>query len=286
VECGVAERTRQLPLTGPLEEVAPWEMDHLPGEDEIENKITISTGNRALARVAVDSSPPMSPTIEMWKAQKSAGVYARDDGRSMSSSALPLSTAGFKRTRADSVAASSDMINGERTLASSASLPLDTVTKAHEDERGVVVTSRIPHSRDGSVAASKLSRGRSLTGQTTTPSIKSSVRPASSSASSGLGHGGATSIISTMNKAQMEQVLPWELHPIPIAIQRSSTSTTTVASGMTTGEEKDRKTVRFFFFFSIPLFLEQSKLVFFCTHPFRGLCQVFIVARPPCFVPS
>jgi len=223
---GVGERTRQLPLTGPVEEVAPWEMDP-PLEDGVEKTIT----NRAVKRISVTSSPPMSPTIEMWKAQKSAELVkgsrgdGREDGRS-SSSALPLS-----RARADSVAANSEagsMVNGERTQAS---------TKGDEK------AARVSYSRDGS--GNKLSRGRSLTGQTATSSKPSLVRPASSSAVSA-GHGGAESIISIMNKAQMEEVLPWELYPIPKPIQRSITAPSGMM--MTTEErERDRKTVRVFF---------------------------------------
>jgi len=258
---GVGERTRQLPLTGPLEEVAPWEMDP-PLDDGVEKTIT----NRAVKRIAVTSSPPMSPTIEMWKAQKSAGLVKgsredaynmRGDGRSMSSSALPLS-----RARANSVAASSEagsMLNGERMQAS---------TKGEEK------AARIPHSRDG--FGSNLSRGRSLTGQTATSSKSSLVRPASSAASAG--HG-AESIISIMNKAQIEEVLPWELYPIPKPIQRS----TTAPSGMMGEErERDRKMVRIFFLNLLVCFFLGGMSVFFGLSYIQGLWSAQLSDIFPC----
>jgi hypothetical protein len=46
-------------------------------------------------------------------------------------------------------------------------------------------------------------------------------------------------MISTMNVAQMEEVTPWELYPIPTSVQRSITT----GSGLT-NEERDRKMVR------------------------------------------
>jgi hypothetical protein len=46
-------------------------------------------------------------------------------------------------------------------------------------------------------------------------------------------------MISTMDLAQMEEVTPWELYPIPTSVQRSITT----GSGLTS-EEKDRKMVR------------------------------------------
>ena len=243
------ERTRQLTLTGPVEEVAPWEMYPPPLESEFSKKMAsrisapLGLSLAKLPHVTTTSSYAMSPTIEMWKMQKLAdqsemikGVansyYTHEDGRSKSASALPLLTGGRKRARTDSVVASY-YLGGERTVASCTSLPL-------QSDRA----SRYGPETAGSVASNKLSRGRSLTAQTPTSS-KTSLRPLSASASAS-GHGerfGAVSMVSTMNVAQMEEVTPWELYPIPLSVHRS---TATLVSG-TKSEDRDRRMVRIFF---------------------------------------
>ena len=260
---GVTERTRPLTSTGPVEEVAPWEMYPPPLESEFRKKtasrISVPLGLSLvnLPHVTATSSYAMSPTIEMWRMQKMAGqsemikgvpitYYAHDDGRSKSASALPL-TGGRKRARTDSAVASYHS-GGERTVASCISLPLQS-DRSSRDGQETAEPPRVPRSGAGPVAANKLSRGRSLTAQTPTSS-KTSLRPLSASISAS-GHSerfGAVSMVSTMNVAQMEEVTPWDLYPIPLPVHRS---TATLVSG-TKSEDRDSRTVRIFglpFFF-------------------------------------
>ena len=275
---GVAERTRQISLTGPVEDVTPWEMQSPP-----EAQMTTSSGNHVFHSAATSLPPPL--TIEMWRSQKSAGrseqiksagidsYYTHEENQSMRFPGLLFS--GLERSQSDSVTATSQTryISGGRTLASNASLPL------HSDRpipNGHVNQADGDSKRQQSVAVSNFVRERS---QTTVS------RPGTSSS----GHSEkiwATSMFSTMNTAQMEEVLPWELHPVPL--QRSITSvsgapgerdrkmniaqmeevlpwelypipnplqrSSTTSLGMM-GEEKDRKTVciSIVLFFNLPL---------------------------------
>jgi hypothetical protein len=124
----------------------------------------------------------------MWGAQKTIGhsqlvksfsvdgYYTHEDGRSMSSSALPLSTTVLKRARA----ATSEVYyrSGGRTVASSASLPLHS-DRSNRDDR----VPKVEEEEEEPVAVRKLGQG---------------------------------SMMSTMKIAEMEEVIPWELQPLPI----------------------------------------------------------------------
>jgi len=120
-------------------------------------------------------------------------------------------------------------VNG-RKGESTGSLPLGG------DRTGVVGKERKDKESSGFHATARaigLVRGRSLN------SALPNSRPGSSCGStSGYGTGiGATSMVPTMNVAQMEEVIPWELHPVPPAPQR------TLSNGGMTNDERDRKMV-------------------------------------------
>ena len=252
-EGSVVERTRQHPLTGPLEEVAPWEMHPAPeievDEEKEKRKQKIWLGGRGRSASSLNLglgskivSPPIppSPSLDLLRSQKLVGqsqpgsgigeYYTREDGRC--SSALSVSSIRAPglggRLRSNSVATSMEgaYMNG-RKAESSASLIGGgrTGTMAEGKELGDV--------KHATASAVGLIRGRSLN------SALPSLRPGSSGSTIGHGRGtGATSMVPNMNAAQMEEVIPWELCPVPAAPQRTP--------GSVTNDERDRKTVSSF----------------------------------------
>ena len=251
----VVERTRQLPLTGPLEEVAPWEMHPAPeievDEEKEKRKQKIWLGGRGRSASSLNLglgsktvSPPIppSPSLDLLRSQKLVGqsqpgsdLGEYEDGRSMSSSALSVSSIRAPglggRLRSNSVAASMEgaYMNGRKAESSASLIP-------EGKELGDVKSFHATPSAVGLV------RGRSLN------SALPSLRPGSSGSTIGHGRGtGATSMVPNMNAAQMEEVIPWELCPVP------------AAPGGVTSDERDRKMVSNKFLF--PAFVYYSSVL-------------------------
>lgn len=195
VGMGMAERTRQLPLTGPLEEVAPWEMHTAPEievADEAEGDTKILVGNRARSRSSLTGK---------------ANRHTREDEPSInsarSSSKGPFSarkTGGEKRDRTNSAAASWDgRLSGEvgETLRGNLSSVNHTGSGKEVDEEPVVGNGRIATNHPANLKSTASARA---------PAPR------------------AIPMVSSLSLSLMEEVTPWEMYPVLPSHQQSASS--------------------------------------------------------------
>ena len=263
VSMGMVERQRSLPLTGPLEEVAPWEMHPVPAievGDEGENEKKLSTslfGSRARSRSSLSlglgscgnghalsgiSTPALVNVSNgsKWAGQTQTtgkgnvgGNYTHEDEQSISSAAMsrsssrgPLSAGkvgGEKRVRTNSAAASSMSLDGHLSGEGEMTNP-SLVLSANQ-----AVDEEAEDMKEFSLVGQQFGKERISTNYSTIST--SNLRSASSTHAPAVK---AIPMVSSMSTSQVEEVTPWELCPVTPSPHRSAS---------TRSEDKDRRPV-------------------------------------------
>jgi hypothetical protein len=295
VSMGMVERQRSLPLTGPLEEVAPWEMHPVPAievGDEGENEKKLSTsmfGSRARSRSSLSlglnscgnghglsgmSTSALGLLVDVSNGSKWAGQtqttgkgnvggnYTHEDERSISSAAMSRSSSRGPL--------SAGKVGGEKRLrtnsAAASSMSLDGLLSGEVEatnpslvlSANQAVDEEAEDMKEFSLVGQQIGRERISTNH---PTISTSNLRSASSA-----HAPVVKAIpmgSSMSTSQVEEVTPWELCPVSPSPHRSAS---------TRSEDKDRRPVSnldfIYPYFCVP---HISSLIRRCTPPVTWL---------------
>ena len=266
VSMGMVERQRSLPLTGPLEEVAPWEMHPVPAievGDEGENEKKLSTnlfGSRARSRSSLSlglgscgnghglsgmSTPALGLLIDVSNGSKRAGQtqttgkgnlggnYTHEDERSISSAAISRSSSKGPL--------SSGKVGGEKRVrtnsAAASSMSLDGFLSGEGEatnpslvlSANQAVDEEAEDMKEFSLVGQQIGKERISTNH---PTISASnLRSASSTHVPAVK---AIQMVSSMSTSQVQEVTPWELCPVTPSPHRSAS---------TRSEDKERRPV-------------------------------------------